>query len=134
MMMGQSGQYNLERSIRRKDPFVTRYSEIKFCTELISMVFLLNRNHVPFYKWMYRSLQELNILGEYIHQKIGTLVYLYENSEKLKCIRDICDSVINELKNQGMTDSNSSFLPDHWPLIHERIQDNILRRSNVWVE
>jgi uncharacterized protein DUF4037 len=47
----QSGQYNLKRSLKRRDWFALRYAEIQFCDEALSLTFLLSRRYAPYYKW-----------------------------------------------------------------------------------
>ena len=119
----QAGQYNFERSVKRKDYFATRYSESVFCADIISLVFLLNKRYTPFYKWMHHALKELPIVGETIHRRITDLIEEEDNRNKSNIIEKICAEIIRELKAQGITDSNSNFLLDHAQSIHSRIKD-----------
>jgi len=48
MTIAQSGQYNLGRCIKREDQFAIRYAETKFCIDVISLIFLLNRRYTTF--------------------------------------------------------------------------------------
>ncbi len=133
MTIAQSGQYNLDRCLKRGDQFSARYAETKFCIDVISLVFLLNRHYTPFYKWMSRSLIALPRLGEEVHEKINILIQTSEYSSKLEIVEEICSLIIAELKGESLTDSSSTFLLDHGPIIQSKIADKELRERNVWI-
>jgi hypothetical protein len=122
----QAGQYNFSRSLKRNDHFAVRHSEMIFCGDVISLIFLLNKKYTPFYKWMHRALKDLPILGETVHKMIEDLMAEDNPPEKSAIIEKICSVVIDELKRKGISDSDSSFLLDHAPSIHRRISDPVL--------
>ncbi|MBN2060315.1 MAG: DUF4037 domain-containing protein [Deltaproteobacteria bacterium] len=123
----QAGQYNLERSLKRNDLFAARYSEIKFCEEIISLIYLLNKKYRPFYKWIFRGLKDLPILGERVYKMISDLVGEEDLWKKPDIIENICVETIRELRSEGLSDSNSGFLLDHAGSIQERISEPLLR-------
>ena len=127
MTAAQAGQYNFERSLKRKDFFAVRYAETKFCADAISLVFLMNKRYTPFYKWMYRAVIELPLLGQEIHAMISKLIGCPEHDEKAAIIEEICALIITALRNEGLSDSDSDFLRDHAYRIHDRIEDPLLR-------
>ena len=133
MTIGQSGQYNFPRCVQREEYFCVRYAETKCCADVISLVFLLNRRYTPFYKWMHRAVKDLPILGTYVHRQIAAIVNEADYLKRGVLIEAMCTALIQELTVQGMTDSESSYLPDHGPVIQSRIQDENLRGRNVWV-
>jgi len=133
MTLAQSGQYNYARCVKRKEFFAVQYAETKFCADVISMIFLLNRRYTPFYKWMHRALLELPNLGKWFHSKIATLVGMDNHDEKAALIEQMCRLIIVELKNQKLSESNSTFLLDHGPSVQSKIKDHNLRQRNVWV-
>jgi hypothetical protein len=133
MTIGQSGQYNFPRCVRRGEYFAAQYAETKFCADFMSLIFLLNKKYVPFYKWMHRAVKALPILGERTHGAVAVLISEPEFEEKIKRVEGMCAAVIKELKSQGISDNESSFLPDHGPAIQNRIKDKALREQNVWV-
>ncbi|KQC06434.1 MAG: hypothetical protein APR62_07960 [Smithella sp. SDB] len=133
MTIAQSGQYNLGRCIKREDQFAIRYAETKFCIDVISLIFLLNRRYTPFYKWMSRSLIELPRLGKEFFDKIGLLIRTADSRLKPEIAEEICSMIIAELKAEDLTDSSSTFLLDHGPIIQSKIKDEKLRKRNVWI-
>ncbi len=122
----QAGQYNFERSLRRNDLFAVRYSEMTFCADIISLVFLLNKKYAPFYKWMHRALKRLPVLGKTVYGMITDLLAEDDHQKKSRIIEKICSKIIEELRLEGVSDSNSDFLLDHAGSIHSRIADQVL--------
>jgi len=131
MSSAQSGQYNYQRSVRRNERYAAQYAETKFLSDIISLVFLLNRRYAPFYKWAHRAVRKLPLLGEFLYVRVAeVLASVYERKHGI--IEDICAEVINTLKKEGLTDSESDFLLDHGPIIHSKIKDENLRKRDVW--
>jgi hypothetical protein len=133
MTVAQSGQYNLGRCLKRGDQFAARYAETKFCADVISLIFLLNRQYTPFYKWMNPALLALPRLGREIHESIGLLIQTLDYRLKLEIVEEICIMIIEECKAEGLTDSSSTFMLDHGPIIQGKIKNKGLRERNVWI-
>ena len=133
MSIGQAGQYNFPRCVRRGEFFCARYAETKFCADVISAAFLLNRKYTPFYKWMHRAVRSLPMLGAWIHDRIARLISEPDLSKKEEQIEEICATLIREFARQGLSAHTSSFLPDHGPVIQGTIENARLRQRNVWV-
>jgi hypothetical protein len=124
--IAQTGQYNFQRSLKRKEFFAVQYSETKFCADVISLVFLMNKRYTPFYKWMHRAVGELPLLGGLIQTQIADLLACKTPDEKAAIIEKICATIISALKDQGLSDSSSTFLLDHAYRVHDRIKDRLL--------
>lgn len=133
MSLGQSGQYNFTRALARSELFAARYAETKFCNDLMSLAYLLNRRYAPYYKWLHRGLPALPRLGRLVHARVAALVSAADADEKRAHIEALCAAAIAELQAEGLTDSDSLFLVDHGPLIHRRIDDPALRRLSVLI-
>ena len=131
MTIGQSGQYNFRRSLQREDYFAVRHAEAQFCSDVLSLVFLLNRIYSPYYKWMHQAVEELPILGKAIYTKISELVMLMDYNAKIGVIENICAMLIDTLKNEGLTNSTSDFLVEHAPRIQKKIKNSDLRNHFV---
>lgn len=141
MLMAQSGQYNFMRCAKRGELVAANCAEAEFINTAISMVFLLNKQYKPFYKWMHRALLKLPILGVVVYELCADLInaHAVESGQKLyerknELIESICQHIIAELRLQGLSSSSSDFLLDHGPLIQSKIQDPLIKSINVWTE
>lgn len=134
MTSAQSGQYNFPRSVKRGDLFAVSQSETVFSHDIISLVFLLNRKYAPFYKWMHRSVRDLEILGEFIYEAIESLLFETDNRKKIGIIESISAEIIKELISQKISTSTSDFLLDHGPAINEKIQDEKIRKNFIIIK
>jgi len=141
MAIAQSGQYNFARCVKRKEYVAAHSAEAKFIEDAISLVFLLNRRYRPFYKWMHRALKDLPLLGEYVHDRMLDLVLLQDGGvgedlyrRKNAAIEDISQILIEELRRQDLSDSQSDFLLDHGPIIQGKIRDPGIRAIPVWAD
>jgi hypothetical protein len=121
--IAQAGQYNFERSLKRGEHFAAHYAVTKFCADAISLVFLLNRRYVPFYKWMHRALRDLPLLGSRIHGMVERLALERDDRAKGPMIEEMCALLVDVLRREGLSDSQSDFLLDHAHSVHSRIDD-----------
>ena len=133
MTIGQAGQYNFPRCVQRGELFAAQYAETKFCADVISVVFLLNRRYTPFYKWMHRAVGALPLLGAWTRDRISDLIAESDFTRKEERIEEISAALIQEFDRQMLSTHDSTFLPDHGPVIQATIQDASLRGRNVWV-
>jgi len=133
MVIGQSGQYNYLRSMWRHDYFAAQYAETKFCADVMSLAFLLNRRYAPYYKWLMRGVRQLPLLGSFIFEKISAMVVSGDYEHKQTIMDEICAAMIQALQAEGLSDSASRFLVDHGPVMHEKIVDPALRNLDVWI-
>lgn len=141
MTMGQAGQYNYMRCVRRKELVAAQCAEAEFLNAAVSMVFLLNRQYRPFYKWMHRAMRDLPVLGGVVYDLCSTMAAAPETEsgpriyeKKVFLIEEICRHIISELTWQGLSDSGSDFLLHHGPQVQERIKDPLIKSISVWAE
>jgi hypothetical protein len=90
---------------------------------------------------MHRGMTRLPVLGVNIHNLLFDLTTYsqYDSAErvyqkKIDLIETACQQVIQELVKEGLSDSTSSFLLDHRPVIQSLIQDLGIKSLNVWIE
>jgi len=133
MTAAQSGQYNFMRSVRRKAYFASQHAETQFCSDIISLVFLLNKQYAPYYKWRHQAVRSLPLLGEFLYHRIDEMLMSSDDNKKNEIIEAICAEVVKVFHETGMSDAKSDFLLDHGPIIHKKIRDENLRKRNVWV-
>ena len=134
-VMSQAGQYNLLRCLDRGDRVAALLALAKFAEASLSMVYLLNRKYMPFYKWAYRGARDLLKMQPAV-EKIGKLCDGFGGEEEsLAALREkafdltefICAETAGELNLQGFSSCESPFLQDHLGEIMSGIQDPQIR-------
>ncbi len=129
--IAQTGQYNYRRCLLRQDEVTARITESRFLSEVHGLVFLLNRRFLPYYKWQYRQLGELPLLGEETAAAEKELVALSDPEEKTERMEAICHMLADELRREGLSDTEDDFLLTHAEQICSRIRDEQLRSLPV---
>jgi len=133
MAIAQTGQYNYYRCIKREDWVTLRTVLARFTDEVTGLVFLLNRVYRPYYKWAWRRLRELPVLGEAVASELLNLALSYGLDDAAfkkqeESISRICALLVNELRNQGLSGSEDWFLSTHGLEVQSRITDPFLSR------
>lgn len=132
MKIAQSGQYNYERSVRRKEYVAAQMALAEFTDSAASMIYLMNRGYKPFYKWLHRGLRDLPVLGNESYELFEALSTSNNFSYNIINIEAICSLIINKLREEELSDSESDFLLDHGPQIQKRIKDEYLSKMVPW--
>lgn len=148
-VMAQSGQYNYARLMKRGESVGAELALAEFVKNTISMVHLLNKKYMPFYKWAFRSmttLPKLTKVGEKLQELVLTEFqreawknvqpkeYVYQlntGDKKVVLIEEICSLVVEELQRQGLTSRTDDFLENHTMELMARIQDESIRSRHV---
>ena len=131
MAVAQTGQYNHDRTYKRGDFVTLRTVLSRFTDNAIALVFLLNKTYKPYYKWAFRALGDLPLLGR---TTADALLQIAENGdfdgdahEKRKVlIEELCKSFADELTWQGLSDSNDYFLASHGESVQKKIKSGAL--------
>ncbi|EPI60730.1 tetratricopeptide repeat protein [Gardnerella vaginalis JCP8070] len=147
-MMAQAGQYNVPRMLARKDGAAAWLSINEFVRAAASIVFLLNNpisaGYLPYYKWQFAALRKLSarmasrLSG--VANQLESLMRLSsaacfggigfgegtkgssEAESKInEIIQNVCNEVVQELKYQGLSDCNETFLEWQRPYVEAHI-------------
>lgn len=135
MQIAQSGQYNLPRSLKRRQYVAASHALDAFVTHFSSFIYLINKTYRPYYKWEQEGLRRLPVLGQYAFRELGKLVLipLHEKPDYiLFTVESLCGAVVSYLQKHQLTSSDSDFLLDHGPELLAQITDEKLRLSNPW--
>lgn len=149
-VMGQSGQYNYARCMRRGETVAALYALNEFIRNTISMVFLLNCRYMPYYKWMHRAMMTLPLLGKEIGELLQELAEdgvsmdawdseslenvpqaLNSADRNVLLIEQICRLITAELRREGLSSETNSFVTHHGISIMSRIRDPQLRELHL---
>lgn len=105
-IVSQTGQYNLERTLKRGDFVTAQLILSQFLTSTMELCFLLSKTYAPFYKWTYKTFQKLYISRD-ITPIIEELTTLPLTSPKVtKGIEKMVAILIEELKQQNFVQSS----------------------------
>ena len=128
-LAAQSGQYNLVRCIKHGEKASAHIACCEFVKESAELVFLLNRAHAPYYKWIFRAMSSLDILSG-MKDELENLFELPLESKAGK-IEEISSVLIAELKRQNLSASSSDYLEDHAYSVQSSIENNYLRNLHI---
>ena len=125
-VMAQSGQYNLPRCISRGDAGAAYLATAEFAKATLSMLYLLERKYMPFYKWAFRGTREFGLCAAPAGE-LSRLIALGSGpdaaAQRQELIESICVFVAGELSRQGFSDRRDPFLQEHLPSIMAGIGD-----------
>ncbi|MDF7664433.1 DUF4037 domain-containing protein [Bifidobacterium sp. ESL0763] len=155
-MVAQAGQYNLPRMLKRGDGAAAWLSIHEFASNVISLVFLLNEpmraGYMPYYKWQFKALRKLSgmmfaVLPD-VCARLENVLRLSSaacfggagfgeggkgskpaQEQVQSIVEGICVSIVDELKREGLTDSDEAFLEWQRPYVEAHIGggDSVLR-------
>ncbi len=134
VLMAQSGQYNYGRCLSRGEQGAAQLAIFEFVKHAISAIYLLNNRYEPFYKWAYRGLRQLPILGN-IGDALQTLTELDNSREtaqvKQAIIEDIAAVMIAAFREQDLTEATCGDLEKHAYSICDHVGDATLRNMHI---
>ena len=132
--MAQSGQYNYERCLRHGEEGAAMLALADFVRESCGAIYLLNRAHMPYYKWALRGLERLPLLAD-MREPLEFLLTAENDPEgrQTKCavVEDICASLVPVLRAQHLSDGDWDYLEPHAFAVQERIEDAEIRDMHV---
>lgn len=132
--MAQSGQYNFSRCIRHGEYGAAAVALSEFAKQTCMMVYLLNRQYCPYYKWMFRGVSQLEILsdtGKKLDELLTKSWSETGKAQKADLIEDICSEIIDELKAQKLTQVSADYLETHAFSIMQKIENPQIRALHV---
>lgn len=108
--MAQTGQYNYPRMVKRDDKGASFMCLAGFVEAAVDGAYLLNNIYPPFYKWKFRGMEEFRCLGT-LGVLIEELLEMQDRpDEAAALIEKICGDFVQELRRQGLSSSDESFL------------------------
>ena len=131
----QSGIYNYPRCLAHAENGAAQLAVFTFAKNVIAIIYLLNNRYMPFYKWAYRGMKDLEILGD-----LGdTLTFLTESGNtprdaeaKAAICTDISRILIGVMREQGLISSDTTDLESAAYEINSKISDPNLRNENIF--
>ncbi|MBQ2677394.1 MAG: DUF4037 domain-containing protein [Firmicutes bacterium] len=132
LLMAQSGQYNVERCMDHGEMAAAQLAVNEFVKAGLESVFLLNRKYMPFYKWSFRALRDLNILSG-LNEAFEYLLMdgAGDRNGKLFTIGEVCHAVQEELRRQSITSMECDDMEKHAYSVNDHIKDGNIRGMNI---
>ncbi len=131
LLMAQSGQYNYSRCLSHGEKISSAVALTQFAENTAKTVFLLNSKHMPYYKWAFRAMRGLPILGSLADDLETLLECPYDREKNIPIVEKIASQVADELRFRDLSDRTEDYLEPYAYCIHNRIADPSLRNSPV---
>lgn len=132
LVMAQTGQYNFERCLAHSEKASSQIALSKFCEHTAELIFLLNKCHAPYYKWLFRGMKKLDILGDR-EQILNELLCsrTLEDVNKIDLIENLCSDIIRELKKQFSIETKGNYLEPYAYAINDKIKNSEIRNLHI---
>lgn len=134
LVMGQAGQYNYKRCLDHNQRGSAQIAVSKFVEAAMNVIFLLNKKYMPYYKWSFKAMSELQIMNgckEDLEYLISSSNEDGEIENKLDIIESICSDVADELRLQKLSDAVCTDMEKNAYSVNDHVKDNNLRNENV---
>ena len=134
LMMAEAGQYNYMRCLKHGEQAAAQMSVFEFTKHTIEAVILLNEKYMPYYKWSFRALRELDrlsVTAELLEYLISSDNDENNAEEKIKVIEGIAADIIDELNEQGITKAVCMDLEKHAYSVNDMVGDLTLRNMHI---
>ena len=136
LLMHQAGLYNYPRILAHGETASAQLAVGEFAASAMAAVFLLNRRYRPFYKWTFRALRELPVLGD-LADSFEYLLTTGNDAEtvpvKRAVVEDICALILEripeEILPRGSADKTD--LESAAYAVNDRIADEGIRSLHI---
>jgi hypothetical protein len=132
--MGQSGQYNFDRCMRRGERAAAGLALGEFVTSALKCIFLLKKRYMPYYKWSFRALRELDVQAS-LYDGLEFLLTGDSSdaavARKKAVVEEICSAVAAEARAQSLTDYTGDAMEGYAYSVNDRIEDGEIRNLHV---
>ncbi|MDO4281420.1 MAG: DUF4037 domain-containing protein [Peptococcaceae bacterium] len=136
-IMAQSGQYNYGRSMARGDGHAAYLACATFIQSALSAIHLLNGRYAPFYKWLFRSAEDLPLFRASV-LRLKALAETPDSAdhgpEKCALIEAVCTDIADHLAARGYTQTREPFLQVQGEALIRGIADSRLRAMHIMVD
>ncbi len=134
LIMAQAGQYNYSRCISRGETAGAQLAAGEFVNAALKVIFLLNKKYIPYYKWIFRALRDLDLLSDLnveLEYLISSGNTKEESLKKQKIIERVSNAVIDEIHKQNLSGLNSTELERFAYSVNDKIKNPEIRNLNI---
>lgn len=135
LIMAQSGQYNFNRCINHGEAEAAQLACTRFVESTMKVLFLLENRYLPYYKWSFRALCNLDG-GKEIAELLSSIIFgdsrnINIAQEKYTAIEKAAALVIDKLNEQNLTDAVCGDLEKHAYSVNDKIKDGNIRNMHI---
>lgn len=130
LIMAQSGQYNFPRCMKRGEREAAQLAGTEFVNSAMKVFFLLNRRYLPYYKWSFRALRQLEE-GTELADMLSFLLTGNDTEQKIQLVEAVATEMIQTLKEAGLTKAAGNELERHAYSVNDHIRDAGIRNMNI---
>lgn len=135
LIMAQSGQYNFVRCLQHGEPEAAQLACVEFVNSAMKVLFLLNGRYMPYYKWSFRALRQIDGASEFA-RKLSFLLFADHRDtvlaeQKYSTIEEIASRIIAELQAKGLTNAICGDLEKHAYSVNDKIRDSTVRNLHI---
>ena len=134
MLAEQASNYNYERQLSRGDTAAAQLAMYEYVKNAVQVCFLLEKRYRPYYKWLFRALNELPTfarLREDFESLISTGNGVAEAVEKRSRIRRINAVIGEEIRKQELSDYDGIHLDSFAYCVNGKVKDPSLRNLHI---
>jgi hypothetical protein len=133
--MAQAGQYNYYRLVGRGEEGAAQMALYEYAKSTLQVVYSLNHKLMPYYKWAFRGMRDLEILSgleDYLVFLLTTGNDKELSVKKANTVEEIAGAVISELQRQNLTEAVCGDLEKHAYSVNDSIKDTKIRYLNIF--
>ena len=128
--MAQCGQYNYGRCIDHKQYAAAATTLSDFAKYAAEAIYHLNKAYAPYYKWLFKGLENLSILSDLNPFFYELMQEPYNQEKNFVIIEKISTAIIAEIKNQDLSNRSDDYLEPFAYDVMSHINDSNLRNSS----
>ena len=135
LRMGQAGQYNYARCLRRGEYEAAQLACHEFVDSALRVYFMLRRRYMPYYKWSFRALRQLDG-GPAFARALSPLVLapardFSAGEQNAAAIEAVCAQIAQMLRAEGLSAAPGPELERHAYAVNNTIADATLRNLHI---
>jgi len=122
-LVSQYGQYNYERMFKRGDTLAAQVCLGNFLEHALKLTYLLYGKYAPFYKWLSRGAEDIDIFIKNNLVKISENMNDFEGNKK--AIEEIALDFVGKLKKLELTSMDSTYLDHHTGYVLSHVEEEV---------
>lgn len=132
LLAAQAGQYNYARCLSHGQKGAAQLAAGEFVQAITKIIFLLNNEYCPFYKWQFAALRKLDKLSFLADDLELLLINSLPQQENIKLIEQISQEICTYLIKNNLTRESSFILEAHAYSVNSLIKEEEIRNKSIF--